>query len=116
MKAITLGIFSKMSMKYWKSDEICKYPFNNVIPRDMLAEYNSIMEIVSLGLSRCDKCYFHLDGILFPLSDNSFTCQELKFVLDHPYLLDKIQFMLNDKELTESEALTYIQRTDLITK
>lgn len=114
MKAISLGIFSHMRKKNYPSSI---YPFtsNNVIPKDMIDNIFGIIDIVSIALSRCDKCYFHLDGIEFPLYEKSFTCQELKFILDHPYLLDKVQFLMNNKELTEIEALTYIQRTDLIT-
>lgn len=112
-----LGIFRKterLRVKYSAS----VYPFtDNGLIDDNTYWGNGLMQIVEIALSRCTKCYFVLDDIHLPLrEDASITCRELSFILNHPYLLEKVVFIKYNKELTEVEALTYLRRQDLITQ
>lgn len=115
-KSIVLGMFDVRDfVETEKKYNASQYPFRNIISYELWYEAVSIIETVSLALSRCDKCYFILTGIEFPLNpEESYTCKELKFILNHPILLDKVIFVLDGKELSEEEALTYLRREDLI--
>ena len=104
---MALGIFQHIHEKH----RHLKYPFRDVVPQDFYGDTttNTLMDIVSMGLSRCTKCYFYLDGIYFPLSNKFWTGEELIFILNHPYLLDKVRFILNNEELTQEKALEIIK-------
>jgi hypothetical protein len=117
MKSIILGLFMSIySYGLKKRFNASTYPFwdNDVLSAELVNGTAGILEVVKLALSRC---YFVLDGIKFPFnsSTNSWTCHELLYILDNPIYLEKVVFVLDNKELSENEALTYLGRADLIT-
>lgn len=106
---ILLGIFDSPTYNQLKHSalKLLRYPFR--LPKDF---GDSVIDVVSIALSRCNKCHFVLDWVEFPLNpDISVTCRELEFVLNHPYLLDKTQFWINGREITEEEALNIINKS-----
>lgn len=113
---IALGIFSHMNKKALLDKNISIYPFtsNEVIDNSTYIDCCDVMSLISIALSRCTKCYFYFDGIKLPLSKDSYTCMELEFILDHEYILDKVQFILANEEITQKQALTFLNRFDLI--
>lgn len=106
-KNIILGIYG-MSQFYdaQKLYDCYEYPFPNVIDENLFAFSYGIMKVVSIALSRCDKCYFILDEIRVPLNpETSFTCRELRYVLNNPFIMDKITFLLNSEVVNKEYVI-----------
>lgn len=120
MKNIILGMFDVIYGHNLEAAYQCSaYPFKKLLDRDMFHNSDNIIDVVSLAISRCDKCYFVLDNIVLPINNGehlSYTCKELEFILEHPYLLDKVQFLSRGNEISQKKVLEYLGRTDLITK
>lgn len=100
---IILGINNTVQFdRAIKLYDCSSYPFPDILNHSFFMEAESILSLVSLALSRCDKCYFVLDDIKIPLNPQvSFTCEELRFVLNNPFLMDKITFLLDNEVIDE---------------
>jgi len=108
-----LGVFGEHWFKVYNTKRnISSYPFGRLFK---LTEISScdIEEYITLGIRRCEVCYFILDDIRFPLApDVSVSCKELKHILDHPQLLKKVIFVRNGEELTSEESEYYFKNYD----
>jgi hypothetical protein len=97
---IVLGLFDTAPF----AEARAKYKASNY-PFVSLLEWEgglSIIDIVNKAIRKCDKCYFVLDGIKTPLRPvDSVTCDELVHIFEHPWLLDKVTFVLAGKEVSE---------------
>lgn len=105
---ILLGLFNTGSFYYTQ----CKYsaeayPFRVTVPEDFFGACSGILDVVSLALSRCQWCIFVLDGLNPESLDyEGYTNKELLYILDNPYLLDKITFILDGAEVTQEFVIS----------
>jgi len=109
MKNMILGFYHVITNKRTKYNA-SSYPFfsnsilNNtdliIVDNICKGKPNTVLETVRLALEKCDKCYFILDDVKFPLDfSQSYTCKELHCVLSNPQFFEKTVFILNNEVL-----------------
>lgn len=101
---ILLGIYRTPTFNERLKDSLLQtYPF-----QELLTDWDhcinlGIIDLVAMACSHCDIIYFVLDDITFPLRRKVYTCSELLLILHDEYFLNKTIFILDNKELSESE-------------
>ena len=101
---ILLGIFWTETFTHvHRQGNIQIYPFYDNPP------IVSVMEEVEFACRDAEKISFVLDGLYLPLSDNSYSCKELKMILKEGFV-GKVQFWLNKQKIPTEKVIDLIRK------
>jgi len=108
---ILLGIYRTPTFtERLKDSSLQTYPFSELLTDWDYCINLGIIDLVAMACSHCDKIYFVLDDITFPLRRKVYTCSELLLILNDKHFLNKTIFILDNKELSEGEFKEWLNK------
>ncbi len=109
---ILLGIYRTPTFtERIKDSSLQTYPFSELLEDWDYCINLDILDLVAMACTHCDIIYFVLDSIKLPLNTGkSYTCNELSLILGRERFLNKTIFILDNKELSESEFKEWLAK------